>query len=48
MVLNRLAGAEILKLEHLADFDLAILVMRMGERLIHAIASSSDWHCRTQ
>ena len=48
MVLDSLAGAEVVQLEQLPDLDFAILVMGLGHRLIHSIVSASDLHCKIQ
>jgi hypothetical protein len=48
MVLDSLAGAEVVQLEQLPDLDFAILVMGLGQRLIHSIVSANDLHCKIQ
>ena len=40
---DRFALAEILELEHLADFDFALMHLRVGKRLANSSASSLDF-----
>ena len=41
-------GAEVRRLEHLADLDLDLAVRRTGQRLTHSIASSFDFTWNSQ